>query len=99
MTNNQTGKRTNFASNRVIVTALLMLQPVWSQQLITKALDIDKSFISKTKTQAIRLGLMDEKRAPTSTDIEYLEWARTQVDIFAYVKKVNQFSSDMMFDK
>ena len=96
MTNNQTGNRPDFAENRVIVTALLMLQPHWSQKLITQALDINKSFISKAKIQAIRLGLMDDKRTPTSRGIEYLEWAKTQYDIFAYVKKVNQSSSNMM---
>ena len=99
LTNNQTGNRINFTENRVIVTALLMLQPLWSQTLITQALEIDKSFVSKAKIHAIRLGLMDDKRIPTLTGIEYLEWAKTQIDIFAYVKKVNQFSSNMMPDK
>ncbi len=99
MKNNQAGNRTDFVESRVIVTALLMLQPYWSQKLITQALDINKSFISKVKMQAIRLGLMDDKRIPTPEGIEYLEWAKTQYDIFASVKKVNQLSSNMMFDK
>jgi hypothetical protein len=46
-------KRNDFDKNRVKVTALLMLQTHWSQQLITHALDINKSFISKAKLQAI----------------------------------------------
>ena len=99
MTNNQTGNRTDFTGNRVIVTALLMLQPHWSQKLITQALDINKSFISKAIMQAIQRGLMDNKQTPTAEGIEYLEWAKTQYDIFAYVKKVNQSSSNMIPDK
>ena len=96
MTNNQTGNRIDFTENRVIVTALLMLQPHWSQKLITQALEINKSFISKAKMDAIRRGLMDNKQTPTAEGMKYLEWAKTQFDIFAYVKKVNQFSSNMM---
>ena len=91
--NNQTGKRNDFDINRVIVTALLMLHPHWSQQLITQALNINNPFISKAKLQAIRYGLMDDKRIASAERMEFLEWAKTQYDIMANVKKVNQFSS------
>jgi hypothetical protein len=76
-----------------------MLQPHWSQKLITQALNINRSFISKAKMQAMRRGLMDDKRIASAEGMEYLEWVKTQFDIFAYVKKVNQFSSNMMPDK
>ena len=99
MPNEQTRKRDYFDKHRVIVTALLMLQPHWSQKLITQALNINRSFISKAKMQAMRRGLMDNKQTPTAQGIEYLEWVKTQFDIFTYVKKVNQFSSNMMPDK
>jgi hypothetical protein len=36
---------------------------------------------------------MDDKRIASAEGIEYLEWAKTQHDIMAYAKKVNQFSS------
>ena len=99
MPNDQTSKRDYFDKYRVIVTALLMLQPHWSQKLIRQALNINRSFISKAKIQAIGRGLMDNKQTPTAEGMEYLEWAKTQFDIFAYVKKVNQFSSNMMSDR
>jgi hypothetical protein len=92
----QTDRRAYSAEDHVIITTLLLLQPRWSQTLITQALDINKSFISKAKTKAIRLGLMDKKRIPTAKGIEYLEWAKTQYDIFAYAKRLNQFSSEIM---
>ena len=92
----QTDRRTYSAEDHVIITALLILQPRWSQTLISQALDIDDFFISKAKSKAIRLGLMDKKRIPTAKGIEYLEWAQTQYNIFAYVKRLNQFSSEML---
>ena len=96
MTNDRTGRRTYRtynAEDHVIITALLILQPRWSQTLITQALDIKQTFVSNVKSKAIRLGLMDKKRIPTAKGIEYLEWAKTQYDIFTYVKRLNQFSS------
>jgi hypothetical protein len=75
-------------------TALLLLQPHWSQKIITQALNLNKSFISKAKMQAIQRGLMDNKQTPTAEGMEYLEWVKTQYDIMAYVKKVNQFAEN-----
>ena len=93
MANIKTGKHAEFASNPVKATASLMLQPGQPQQLIAKVLNTSQSVVSKAKTQAIRLSLMDDKRVPTSAGLEYLEWVKTQIDIFSYVKKVNQFCS------
>ena len=44
--------------------------------------------------QAIQRGLMDNKQTPTAEGMEYLECAKTQYDIMAYVKKVNQFAEN-----
>jgi hypothetical protein len=44
--------------------------------------------------QAIQRGLMDNKQTPTAEGMEYLEWVKTQYDIMAYVKKVNQFAEN-----
>ena len=96
MKKNQNGRRYYDAEDHVIITALLMLKTRWSQTLLTQALDIVKSIVSKIKSKAIRLGLMDKKRMPTAEGLEYLEWADTQYDIFGHVKKINRFSSEML---
>jgi hypothetical protein len=90
---NQNGRRAYNAEDHVIITALLILQPRWSQEFFVQALDVDRSFVSNVKSKAIRLGLMNKKRIPTAKGIEYLEWAKTQYDIFGYVKKINQFKA------
>jgi hypothetical protein len=59
-----------------------------------RLLNLNKSFISKAKMQAIQRGLMDIKQTPTAEGMEYLEWVKTQYDIMAYVKKVNQFAEN-----
>ena len=64
MKKNQNGRLYYDAEDHVIITALLMLKTRWSQTLLTQALDIVKSIVSKIKSKAIRLGLMDKKRMP-----------------------------------
>ena len=96
MKKNQNGRRYYDAEDHVIITALLMLKPRWSQEFLTQALDVDRTTVSNIKSKAIRLGLMDEKRIPTADGLEYLEWADTQYDIFAIVKKLNQFSAEIL---
>ena len=46
MKNNQNGRRAYLAKDHVIVTALLMLQPRWTQTFFTQALDINKTFVA-----------------------------------------------------
>ena len=57
MIKNQNGRRAYSAEDHVIITALLMLQPRWSQTFFTQALNVKQTFVSDVKTKAIRLGI------------------------------------------
>lgn len=72
----------------VIVTALLMMQPRWKQGAIAEAVNGFHPFVSNVKKRAIQLGLMDDNRYPTAEGRQYLEWAKQEYDLLAYVKKI-----------